>query len=109
MTQPKPERFFARILFKYYGDNQREICYIYNRQDLDDLLNIERQEWDNSQFISIGDTVTLEGYKCKVVKINFKLFEHYYDMNNPKGINIFSPSDPTDYNCQVGVFVERLD
>ncbi|MFZ5976507.1 MAG: hypothetical protein EO766_12455 [Hydrotalea sp. AMD] len=109
MTQPKRERFFARMLFKYHGDNKREICYIYNRQDLDDLLNIKRQEWDNSQFISVGDIVTLEGHKCKVVNINFKLEEHLYEMGHGYGINMLSPSDPTDYNCQIGVFVERLD
>ena len=106
---PKPESFFTRILFKYHGEKKREICYIYNRQDLDDLLNIKRQEWDNSQFISIGDTVILEGHKCKVIEINFKLEEGLNKMESGYGVNMLSPSEPTDYNCQIGVFVERVD
>lgn len=108
MAIQKPERFFARILFSYSGDNERSICYIYNREDLDNLLNIERIEWDNSQFISIGDIITLEGWKCEVVSINFKLEEKIHIMNNDYGINSMSPSDPTDFNVQIGVFVKRI-
>jgi hypothetical protein len=109
MASQNPERFFARILFSYSGDNERSICYIYNRQDLDELLNIERIQYDNSQFISLGDIVTLEGYKCKVVNMNFKLEERLHIMDNRYGINTMSPSDPTDFNCQIGVFVERIE
>ena len=109
MAVQKPERFFARILFSYSGDNERSICYIYNREDLDALLSIKRADWDNSQFISIGDKIVLEGWKCEVVEINFKLEERIHIMNNDYGINLLSPSDPTDFNVQIGVFVKRIE
>jgi hypothetical protein len=111
MAQPNLEKFYARILFKYVaqGDRDgREISYIYNRESLDEL-KIEKQEWDNSQFIEIGQIITLEGYKCKVIEINFKLEDHINDMEHGYGINILSPTEPTNFNCQIGVFVERLD
>ena len=53
----------ARILIKYMpqGDKDgRDIAYLCNRQAFD-KLNIERQEYDNSQFISVGDIIELEG------------------------------------------------
>jgi hypothetical protein len=110
MIQPKFERFFARILFKYISQGERdgrEIAYIYNRQSLDEL-KIEKQTYDNSQFISIGDTIELEGYKCKVKDINFKLEPKICDMSGGYGINMLSPTYPTDFNCQIGIFIERL-
>ena len=110
MTQHKLERFFARILFKYEPSNNkdgREIVCIYNRETLDQL-NIKKQTFDNSQFISIGDIIELEGYKCKVVDINFKLYDQLNDMSGGYGFNLLSPTEPTDFNCQIGVFVERI-
>jgi hypothetical protein len=111
MQQNNLERFFTRLLFKYVGDDShegREIAYIYNRESLSEL-NIERQKFDNSQFIEVGNVLTLEGYKCKVVSINFKLLECLNVMSSAYGINLLSPTDPTDFNSQVGIFVERLD
>lgn len=109
--QQKLERFFARILFKYASKNDREgreIAYLYNRETFNEL-NIQRHKFDNSQFIEVGDTITLEGHKCRVVEINFKLDEHLNNMSHGYGINVYSPTEPTDFNCQIGVFVERLD
>jgi len=110
MSQKNLERFFTRLLFKYIGDDNhegREIAYIYNRESLNEL-NIKRQKYDNSQFIEVGDLLTLENHKCKVVSINFKLDERLNDMSGGYGINLLSPTDPTDFNCQIGIFVERL-
>lgn len=111
MESEKLERLFARILFKYstkVGQDGREIMYAYNRQVIDSL-NIKKQTYDQSQFIEVGDILELEGHKCKVTEINFKLEPTLYDMSGGYGINLYSPTDPTDYNCQIGVFVERLD
>lgn len=103
----QPERFFARILISY--NEGREICYIYHRQDFDAVLGIPKQTYDNSQFIEIGQELILEGYRCKVVNINFKLEETLYNMGGGNEVNMLSPSDPTDFNCQIGVFVERIE
>lgn len=111
MDSRQLERLFARILFKYNtkgGREGREIMYAYNRQVIDSL-NIKRHTYDNSQFIEVGNIIELEGHKCKVIEINFKLEPKLYEMIPGVGINIYSPTDPTDYNCQIGVFVERLD
>ncbi|HEX7844712.1 MAG TPA: hypothetical protein VF476_02865 [Chitinophagaceae bacterium] len=108
----QPERFFARILFKYEGKDGhegRDICYIYNREALDEVIGLPKHQYDKSQFIEIGQELMLEGYRCRVVDINFKLYEQLNDMSGGYGINLLSPTDPTDYNCQVGVFVERIE
>lgn len=107
-----PERFFARILFKYVAQGEKEgrpICYVYNREGLDELLSIKKQEWDNSQFIEIGDIVILEGKKCIVKEINFKLDDHINNMQQGYGVNILGTSEPTDFNCQIGVFVDWVE
>ena len=105
------ERLFNRVMFQYITKDGREgrvIMFAYNRQVLD-TLNIKKSNWDSSQFIEVGDTLILEERNCKVVSINFKLEPKLYEMSNLSGINIYSPTEPTDYNCQIGVFVERLD
>ena len=106
------ERFFARILFKYVlqGEREgREIAYIYNREALDVLYPIKKQEWDNSQFIEIGDIIELEGKQCVVKEINFKLYDHINEMGHGYGISLYATTEPTDFNCQVCVLVDRVD
>ena len=112
MNTKKLEPFLTRILFKYKDTEtqaMREITYIYNREALDQLLSIKKHTEDNSQFIEIGDILTLEGHQCKVMSMNFKLEEKTSDMSGGYGINMLSPTEPTDFNCQIGVFVDRID
>jgi hypothetical protein len=106
-----PEKFVTRLKFIYWLKDKpgREICYLYNREDLNATLNIQKHEYDNSQFIEIGDKLTLEEHACEVVKMNFKLDEQMWDMSGGFGINTLSPSDPTDFNCTINIFVKRLD
>lgn len=112
MDKNEYERLYARILFNYAsksGEQGREIMYAYNRQVIEGL-NIKRHPYDKkSQFIEIGDILELEGQKCKVVDINFKLEHTLYDMSGSAGLNLYSPTEPTDFNCQIGVFVEQID
>lgn len=111
MKNKKLEPFLSRIIFKYRIPDAegRTIAYLYNRESLNELINIKKHKEDNSQFITIGDIVILEGKKCKVVEINFKLDSETNDMTADYGINLLSPSEPTNYNCQIGIFVERID
>lgn len=112
MSAPKLEKFAMRILFKYFsqGDTQgREIAYIYNREALNELYAIKRQEFDNSQFIEVGDILILEGKECVVKEINFKLDDHLNEMEHGYGINLLSPTEPTNFNCQLGVFVDWVE
>lgn len=105
------ERFFARISFSYAtknGVSGRHIMTIYNRESLNEL-NIKKDKYDDSQFIEVGNELTLEDQRCKIVKINFKLEKKLYTIQPGLGINLSSPTDPTDYNCQIGVFVESID
>ena len=100
------ETLQARILIQH--KQGATIAYLYNREAFD-LLEIEKQTYDNSQFIEIGQILKIEGKKYRVESINFKMEEKLYEMNNQYGINIYSPTDPSDFNCQIGVFVNQLD
>ena len=91
--------FLTRIKFKYTTKDEREgrdIDHIYNRDQFD-TLGIPIDKFDNSQFIEIGQEIDLEGHRCKVVKMNFKLYEQTYSHGDG------------DFNSQVLVLVERLD
>jgi hypothetical protein len=33
--------------------------------------------------------------------------EKLYKINPKIGFNMYAPTDPSDYNCQIGVFVEK--
>lgn len=110
MVNDKFERLIARILFVYTdaGETQgREIMYAYNREVIEQL-NLPRDKNFQSQFIETGSIIELEGFKCNVVNVNFKLDSTLHKMNPLKGINVLSPTEPTDYNCQITVFVERI-
>lgn len=97
-----------QLLVRIYLQNTQgaKIAYFYNRESFD-LLNIERHTYDNSQFIEIGDIIDYSGERYKVKKINFKMDEHFHKVDNLYGVNIYSPTDLSDFNCQIGIFVEK--
>lgn len=98
------EQLQVRILLQHVQG--ATIAYFYNRESFD-LLNIERHTYDESQFIEIGNTIEFEGEKYVVKNINFKMEKQLYVMDNKYGINMYSPTDPSDFNCQIGVFVDN--
>lgn len=98
------EQLQTRILLQYVDG--ATIAYFYNRESFD-LLNIERHTYDNSQFIEIGKIIVFDDRKYKVKDINFKMENKLYEMDNTYGINLYSPTDPSNYNCQIGIFVEN--
>jgi len=83
------------------------ITYLYNRESFN-LLRIEKQKYDNSQFIEVGQIIEYEGNRYKVIELNLKLEEKLYKINTKVGFNMYSPTDPSDYSCQIGVFVEDI-
>ncbi len=85
-----------------------EIAYLYNREAFD-LLKIDKHEYDNSQFVAVGTKIEYDERKYEVKSIILKLFPETYEMNHGKGINLFSPTEQADFNCQLGVFVDSLD
>lgn len=95
----------ARILIKYVEG--AEIAYLYNRESFD-LLKIEKQQWDNSQFIEIGQIIEYNERKYKVESLNFKMDSDFNKADNTVGINLYSPTDLSDYNCQIGIFVSSV-
>ena len=80
----------------------------YIPESIDNLLKIEKQKWDNSQFIEIGQIIEYNERKYKVENVNFKMDSDFNKVDNSVGINIYSPTDVSDYNCQIGVFVSSL-
>ena len=102
-TKNNMEPLLARILIKHVKG--ATIAYLYNRESFD-LLNIERKVYDNSQFISIGDTIIWDNEKYTVKELNFKLEDKTFEVDNRYGVNMYSPTDISNFNCQIGVFVE---
>lgn len=84
------------------------IAYLYNREAFD-LLKIEKQTYDNSQFVEVGQIIVYNGKKYKVDHFNIKMEEKLFDVNPNIGMNMYSPNDPSDFNCQIGVFVNSVE
>lgn len=81
------------------------IALLYHREAFD-LLSIQPNREDNSKFLEIGNEFEYEGTRYKIIRINFTLFNMVHKMRNKYGVNELSPTDPTDVNCQIGVFVD---
>lgn len=99
------EKLQTRILLEHVQG--AKIAYFYNRESFD-LLNIKRNTYDESQFIEIGDIIEYEEKKYEVKNVNFKMEKQLYVMDNKYGINLYSPTDSSDFNCQIGVFVDNV-
>lgn len=97
------EKLITRILLAY--EEGGEIAYLYNREAFG-LLQVEKQKWDESQFLEIGQKITYENQMFEIVEINFKLYKEMSKVDNNVGINLYSPTDLSDYNCQIGIFVK---
>lgn len=100
------EKLQARILIK--NVKGAIIAYLYNRESFD-LLKIEKHSFDNSQFVEVGQLIEYNGAKYKVDQINFKMEETLQEMETGYGINMYAPTDPTNFNCQIGIFVDNID
>ncbi len=92
------EKLQIRIWLKYIQG--KHIAYFYNREDFD-LLNIEKETFDQSQFIKIGTILKYEGKKYFVKKISFCMEKELWEMN-PR-----EDTDPSDFNGQLIVFVDN--
>ena len=99
------EALQSRILIEHVKG--ATIAYLYNRESFD-LLNITKDTYDSSQFIEVGTFIEYNGTKYKVESVNFKMEKELYETDNKYGINLYSPSDVSGYNCQIGVFVDNV-
>jgi hypothetical protein len=54
------------------------------------LHKIVRQEYDNSQFVEIGQVIEYNEKKYKVESINFKMEEKLYKIDPSIGFNMLS-------------------
>ncbi|MFG6686242.1 hypothetical protein ACGK9U_06650 [Mariniflexile sp. HNIBRBA6329] len=99
------EKLQSRILIQH--EKGATIAYLYNRESFD-LLKIDKDSYDDSQFLEIGQIIEYDGRKLKIVNINFKMEKDFYDANPNMGINLYSPTDPSGYNCQIGIFVKDI-
>jgi hypothetical protein len=98
------EPLISRILIQHVQG--ATIAYLYNRESFA-LLKIDKQQYDNSQFIEKDQIIEYNGIKYIVKNINLKLEEKLFKMDPRIGINMYSPTDPSDFNCQIGVFVDN--
>lgn len=99
------EEIKSRILIK--NVKGATIAHLYNRESFE-LLNIKKEEYDGSQFIEIGQVIEYDGNKYQVESINFKFLKEPTDMENGYGINLNSPTVPSNYNTQICFFVKNL-
>lgn len=99
------EALQSRILIKHVQG--AIIAYLYNRESFN-LLNIEPHTYDGSQFLEVGKVIAYDGTKYRIESINFKMEKELYEMDNKYGINMYSPTDGSDFNCQIGVFVDNI-
>jgi hypothetical protein len=99
------ETLKLRILIQHVKG--ADIAYLYNREAFD-LLKIEKHTYDNSQFVEIGTKIEYGERKYVVESINLKMFPETYEMNHGYGVNLYSPTEQANYNCQLGVFVNDL-
>ncbi|MBL4653649.1 MAG: hypothetical protein JKY53_12425 [Flavobacteriales bacterium] len=95
-----------RLLISYVEG--ATIAYLYNREAFE-LLGIEKDTFDGSQFVEIGKEIEYDGTKYTVENINFKMYKELYEVDNTVGINIHSPTDLMDYSCQIGIFVSEIE
>lgn len=98
------ENLKTRILIKHVEG--ATIAYLYNREAFD-LLNIKKDKYDNSQFIEVGNPIVYNNSKYIVKEINFKMEHELRDMGQGYGISINSPTEQSDFNCQIGIFVDN--
>ena len=106
------EKFTTRVLFKYIGKGDRDgrdVAYIYNRESLNEVVNIEHHPYENAQFLEIGQEIFIDNRRCKIAHINFKLSEQMNIMEDGYGLNMSSPSQSTNFNLQIGVFLDPLE
>lgn len=100
------EALQVRILIKHVQG--ATIAYLYNREAFD-LLKIEKDAFANDQFVEIGQILEFEGSKYIVDHFNFKMEEELHDMDHGYGINMYSPTKPSNFNCQIGIFVNNIE
>lgn len=98
------EQLQARICLQFTDGG--EIAYLYNRESVD-LLMLEKFTSENLQFLEVGNIIEFEGKKYKIQNINFRMEGELQRFNNPMpGISLSSPTMPSDFNCEIGVFLE---
>lgn len=103
------EKFVCYI--EIYNEKTKEILHqFFNRESFDETLDIERDEFDNDQYIFTGDILSTDGRKYKVIDISFYLNE--YKLNESRDMNgdapySVTPAIPT--NCSVRLGVEPLE
>ncbi len=79
------EPFISRILIQHVQGST--IAYLYNRESFE-LLKIDRQQYNKSQFIEIGQVIEYNKKKYKVESLNFKMEEKLYKMDSSVGFNV---------------------
>lgn len=53
------------------------------------------------------DNIIEHDEKYKVEEINFKMKNKFHEIEAIVGIKMYSPTNPSRYNCQMGIFVNN--
>lgn len=78
-----------------------EIAYLYDFEILKSL-NSNPSEFDPTEtFLNVGDSITYEDKKFKIVKIHTKFFNETVDLNHGKGTNLLGIGEQLPFNFQI--------
>ena len=78
-----------------------EIAYIYDFEILKSI-NSNPSEFDPSEtFLNVGDSITYEDKKFKIVKIYTKFFSEIVDLNLGEGTNLLGIDEQLPFNFQI--------
>jgi hypothetical protein len=99
------ERFVTSI-FICHAETGKEIMGFFNRESWDEVLEAERDTYDDAQRITIGLVITIDDVQYKVVDIQFKLLEKSIKDLSEWGGDQYSPSL---VNCVLAIGVEKIN
>ena len=100
----KLERLYARVKFSHVKG--AELAYFYNRESLIPV-GLKKETYEGADYLEIGNKIQLGETQYVIKEINFKLEPQLFDMSGGYGVNMLSPTDPTDFNVTVNVFVDN--
>lgn len=105
MEKSQYERLFARV--KLIHVKGAELGYFYNREVLQPL-GLKKDTYEGAEFLEIGNKIQFDDTEYTIKNINFKLETELWDMSHGYGINTLSPTEPTDFNVTINVFVDNV-
>jgi len=93
------QSILARVKLKHVQG--ADIAYFYNYKIFKEL-GLKPSEFDPTEtFLNVGDVITYDDKKYKIVKIHSKFFNETTDLNTGKGTNLLGVGEQLPFNFQI--------